>query len=155
MKAMIRFSLMALAVAASTASYAADVSEASVMAFIAQIDKAILARDPEAVERLVSSNVDISGTLTTSGVKQAFRMNKAQYLEGLKATWAQADEYSYERKNVKVQVSGGRATITATVIERMRVGGNHITSNSNESAVVESVNGSLQLTKVTANGLLQ
>jgi thiol:disulfide interchange protein len=125
------------------------------MAFIAQIDKAILARDPEVVGRLVSSNVDISGTLATSGVKQAFRMNKTQHLESLNATWAQADEYSYERKNVKVQVSGGKATITATVIERMHVGGTRITSNSNESAVVDSVNGSLQLTKVTANGLLQ
>jgi Domain of unknown function (DUF4440) len=155
MRAMMRCALILLAVVASTVSYAADISEASVMAFIAQLDKAIHARDPEAVGMLVSANVDISVTITENGLKQSFRMNKAQYIEVLKVTWAQADEYAYERKNVKVQASGGKATVTATVVERMRVGGNRIVSNANESAVIESVRGRLLLTKVSADGFLQ
>ena len=155
MRAMIRLSLMLLAIGASTVSHAADISETSVMALIAQLDKAILARDPEAVGILVSANADIFVTITENGVKQSFRMNKAQYIESLKAAWAQVDEYAYERKNVKVQVSGGKATVTATVVERMRVGGNRIASNSNESAVIESVRGRLLLTKASADGFLQ
>lgn len=155
MRAMIRLSLMLLAIGASTVSYAADISETSVMALIAQLDKAILAQDPEAVGILVSANADISVTITENGVKQSFRMNKAQYIESLKAAWAQVDEYAYERKNVKVQISGGKATVTATVVERMSVGGNRIASNSNESAVIESVRGRLLLTKASADGFLQ
>jgi phage antirepressor YoqD-like protein len=155
MRAMMRFALILLAVVAPTVSYAADISEASVMALIAQLDKAILARDPEAVGILVSAEADISVTITENGVKQSFRMNKAQYIEGLKATWAQTEKYAYERKNVKVQTSGGKATVTATVVERMSVGGNRIVSNSNESAVIESVRGTLLLTKVSADGFLQ
>lgn len=155
MRAMMRFSLMLLAVGASTVSYAADISEASVMAFIAQLDKAILARDAEAVGILVRANAEISVTITENGVKQSLRMNKAQYIEGLKAAWAQVDEYAYERKNVKVHTSGGKATVTATVVEKMSVGGNRIASSSNESAVIESVRGRLLLTKASADLFLQ
>lgn len=155
MKTVARLFLMLIAVVAATTSYATDLSESSVMALMAQMDQAIHERDAEAVGKLVSPMVEMSGSVTSNGVRQPFHMNKSQYMQSLRMVWAQASEYSYERKNVKIRLAQGKAIVTATVIERMRIGTNHITSTSDESAEIALVNGKLQLTRVTANGFVQ
>lgn len=136
-------------------SYATEVSEASVTALVAQLDKAISARDAEGVGRLISPGVKMTWVVSVNGVRQVAHLNKAQYMEMLRAGWAQAEEYSYERKNTTIRVSGGRAMLSGTVIERMRLGGERITGRSTESATVELVGGRLLITEIKAESLLQ
>lgn len=60
-----------------TSTYAAEVSETSVMSLIAQMGRAVSVGDLEMVGKLISENADISGTITWNGVKKTFRLNKA------------------------------------------------------------------------------
>lgn len=91
----IKFALILIVSLSSFSTYAAELTEASVMNFISELDTAISTRNPDAVGELMAENVDITGTVTAQGTKQSYQMNKAQYMEVLKATWAQAESYTY------------------------------------------------------------
>lgn len=151
MKSILCSTLLALAVITFTPSYAAEIPEASVNSLIAQFEKAATDRDSEIVQDLISEDATMSGTVTMNGVKWTFQMNKAQFMESLKESWALADKYSYELKNFKVQISDGETTITSNLIEKIQIGKNVFTSNAIESTVVDLVNGKLQITKATAD----
>lgn len=82
-------------------------------------------------------------------------MDRTEYLEALKAGWELADKHSYELKNVKIQLLGGKATYTGTEVEKLRLGENRITVKSNISGTIESIHGRLQFTKIIGDAAVQ
>lgn len=133
--------------------HAAQLDKNSIMQLMGKMDEMAASKNADAIAGYMSSDIKITMNISAQGQTQVLKPNKDQYLQMLKQGWAVAQNYSYKRDNVKINIveKGKKAVVTADVIESMIVQGQNFTGNSTEEAVVELVNGKLLITSVTGN----
>jgi hypothetical protein len=129
--------------------------EAAVQELVARLDRAIAAKNATEVGKLISESAEFSGTVTAGGRTRTLKVNKAQYVAGLREMWMQASNYMYRRTNQEIAVSGSKATVTADVFESMIVQGQYVQAKSKEHWTLEKVNGVFLVTGMVAKGSMR
>lgn len=147
--------LLLLALLLPLPALAADLTEADVRGFLAQVDAAIARRDATALGATLSDTAEFVVVISHGGQVQPIRLDKPQYMQMLRDTWRLASDYQYQRQQQVVRITGAKATVTAQVTESMTLQGRRMTSVASETAIIERVGGRLLLTRVVANGNLQ
>lgn len=144
------FAVLMLAVF-SMQVFAQGVTEDDARAILANVDRAIPLKDFEVIAAALSDDVVIEANIAMGGQSQAYTYRKAEYLQGLRDSWAQTSEYEYKRDNQSIVVSGGTATVSADVVESMVIQGQAFTSKSREVATIERVDGVPLITRIVAD----
>lgn len=127
-----------------------SLDEATVRKIMAEIDRATDARDVNGVVRHLSENAVITADIESQGQSQRVTLNKTEYTQMLTQAWAAVDTYDYKRSNQKISISGGRAVVTADILETVTAQGQTMSTTSAETAVIELVGGKPMVTKVSA-----
>ena len=139
------------AVIASLTACSAKMTEADIHQVMADIDQATQQRDVAVLERVLAPQAEIEIDMRVANLPEPLKMNKGQYLQLLKAGWAEAGtSYQYERSNTRINMApGGKAaTASATVKETSKIQGQVMTSVSDEVATFVLKDGKPQVTKV-------
>ena len=149
---MIRAGLVAivLLLLAPSLGFAQAVEEPAVRKMLAEVDRAIAERNVDAVAHHLSESATFTVEINVDGQAQRATVSKPEYVTALRQTWSAVDDYTYRRSNEKISIRGGRAVVTATVVETMTLQGKTIKTTSQETAVIEMVAGRPQLTSATA-----
>lgn len=152
MKIIIRNLFLFTCIALSMSLHAAaQLDKDSIMQFMGTMDKLAIEMNADAIAGYLSDDIKITMNISLQGQTQVLKPSKQEYLQMLKQGWAVAQNYSYKRENVKINIveKGRKAVVTADVIESMTIQGQDITGKSTEEAVVELVNGKLLITAVS------
>ena len=126
---------------ASIQAMAQGVSRADAEALLTQLDRAVAARDTDAITAVLSEQVAIDATIRMGGQTQRFTFGKVDYVQSLEEGWAQVTEYAYRRDNQTIEVIGDKAVVTADVSESTKILGQGFESRSREIATIERVEG--------------
>lgn len=127
---------------------AADLTEAQVNHVIENVDNAINALDADRLANAFSSNVKISMTLHIQGQKQVLQFSKPEYIEMLKQGWQHHTNYQYKRSNLKIQIQGNKAAVSADITESMDINGQKLSGKSKEEVSIELIDGKPLITHV-------
>lgn len=133
----------------SSITYAAGISEKDVKSVMSKVDSAIANLDVKKVASTLSDNVTITMNISMQGKTQVMKPTKSQYISMLQQGWSMYSNYKYNRSNVKINIKGSKAYVSADVSESMTVQGKTISGNSKEEIIVEVVNGKTLITSVT------
>jgi hypothetical protein len=141
-----------LALLSSAAGSTTELTEASVRALIAKVDRAIPARNVAVIAEVLAERVVISVNMTVNGQLQHLSPDRGQYLDMLKQTWATVSDYRYRRYNQRITIEGHQAIVTADVWESATLNGQTMSTQSRETTIIESVDGKLQATAISTTG---
>lgn len=155
METMARILVITLALIAPAQVAGQQADEAAVQAFVLRLDRAIAAKNATEVGSLISENAEFSGTVSFGGRTKTLKVNKAQYVQGLREMWMQASNYMYRRTNQEIAISGGKVTVTADVFESMIVQGQYVQAKSKELWTLEKINGAFLVTGMVAKGTMR
>lgn len=126
-------------------------TEVEVRALLDSADRAIAAKDIDALATTLSEDVQISGAMSAENVLvDRFRFDKPRYLAALRDNWTQATDYTYRRTNQRIVVSGAVATVTADVFESATVAGGVLRTQTRETTTVERRSGAVVVTRIEA-----
>jgi hypothetical protein len=129
-------------------AFAEGLTEQAVNAFIAQVDKAVLRMDADAVGEALSDQASITLNIAAGGRKAVYRYSKTEYLKILEEGWSKYTNYKYRRTTVKLTITGNRAFLVTDVHESMTVEGRNISGTATEEVTVERIDGDLRITKI-------
>ena len=129
-------------------SYAADITEENVNALMSKIDNAIVSLNVDEVSKTLSDSVTITMNISMQGKTQVLRPSKKEYMAMLQQGWSMYTNYKYNRSNVKINIQGNKALVSADVKESMTVQGQNITGKSKEEITLEVINGKTLITSV-------
>jgi hypothetical protein len=121
----------------------------------ARIDRAIPAKDIDALADAFSDGVQISVTVTIGTDVQHYRYDKREYLQSLRDAWAMSSDYRYRRSNQKIVVSGDVVTATADVEESAAVAGGTFHTRARETVTIERVGGEPRVTRIVGEGTVR
>jgi hypothetical protein len=155
MKSITSVMVIALLLIAPAQVTGQQADEAAVQAFVLRLDQAIAAKNATEVGKLISENAEFSGTVTAGGRTRTLKVNKTQYVAGLREMWMQASNYMYRRTNQEIAISGSKATVTADVFESMIVQGQYVQAKSKEFWTLEKINGAFLVTGMVAKGTMR
>ena len=155
MKRFLNAVLLTLAGILAAPSFAAGISEGAVKKLMADVDKAIPARNVAVIERLLADDVAIELTVNVDGNIRRFDMSRDEYLTMVRQAWSAATTYTYKRTNQKIVIQGRKAVVTADVTESLSSHGRTVVTRSQETAVVEDVRGTLQATAIRVVSLAE
>jgi hypothetical protein len=127
--------------------------EAAVRKVLAEVDRAAAERNADGVARHVSESAKLTVEMTTNGQPQSVSMNKSQYVDAMRQTWAAVEDYEFQRLNVRITIAGARATVTSTLLESITMQGQTLRTTTEDTSVLELVSGRPQL--VSSIGKLQ
>ena len=127
---------------------AADLTEAAVTRMVAEVDRAIPAKDLKALRAALADNVLITLSLDLPGQPERVTLAKDQYLTMVEKAWATATEYSYRRSNQKIDLRGELAIVSADVWESLTTNGRRMVTESRETAIIAEIDGRLQITAI-------
>jgi hypothetical protein len=151
MRKIINTCLAGLLVFASTTSFAADLTRASVDALIAKVDTSANKLDAEGIAKTMSDNVEIVMNISAQGQNQVVKPSKQEYIDLLKQGWAATQNYKYTRTNMKVALNGNKAVVTADIKESMTIQGQTIAGTTKEETTIELVNNAPLITKIVGH----
>lgn len=137
-------------IAASVAS-AAGLTNKSVEAVLAQIDNAANTLDANAVASVMSDDVSITMNISMQGKSQVLKPSKQEYIAMLQQGWAMYQDYKYKRSNVKIDLQGNKAVVSADVSESMTVQGQTLAGVSKETVTIEVINGKPMVTRIVGH----
>lgn len=131
---------------------AGEISESQVKKLIDQMDSAIETKSVEQIADTLSDTVTIKMNIHANGnLLQTLKMTKSEYISLVKQGWDAASSYSYVRNNEKINISGEVATVTAEVVEVAVIQGQTIKTRTQETAIIEMVDGAPLVTKITGD----
>jgi hypothetical protein len=128
------------------------ISEKDVNDLIAKADKAIAAKNADEMATLLSDSVQVNVSISQNGSVQKMSFGKPAYINLLRQAWAAAEDYRYERINLKISLDGDKATISSDLKESMTMRGEHISSVSKETTVVVMEHGKPVISKMDSAG---
>ncbi len=128
-----------------------SVSEKDVNDFMAKADSAIAAKNADAFADLMSNSVQVNMSVSQNGSAQNTSLGKAAYIELMKQSWSVAQDYRYERTNVKISIQGNKATVSDDMHESMVVQGKRVSADSKETAILVREKGKLVILRVDAS----
>jgi hypothetical protein len=141
--------LIALLSFAACPAFAQAMEEATIRRLIAEVDRALAARNLDAVAHHISETARLTVETNVGGNVERITMSKAEYVDAIRLTWATVDEYDVRRSNVRISLTGGRATITSTVSESITVRGKTLRTTSTDTSIVELIDGRPQVTSAS------
>ncbi len=128
-----------------------DLTEEIVKTALYKIDNAVENMDADGVSDALSDDVIIVLNIKTQGQNEVIRPSKQEYIAMLKDGWSMSKNYKYTRSNLKIDIQGDKAIITADTRESMTVQGQHITSKVSEKVTMELINGKPLITNVVGH----
>lgn len=149
MKSIVKSGFIIFSLLISSISYAADISEKDVKSVMSKVDNAITTLNVKEVANALSDNVTITMNISVQGKTQVMKPSKSEYIAMLQQGWSMYKDYKYNRSNVKINIKGSKAYVSADVSESMTVQGKTISGNSKEKMIVEVINGKTLITSVT------
>ena len=133
---------------------AASLDEKTVVGILQTLDQAVLDKNIQPFENLISPNADIKVYL--GGPKgEVKKFSKKEYIDALKQGWQNPQDYTYKRTSIKTRFSDDKrkAFIKSTVKESLTVKGQTVASTSEEEMTIELVNDTFVITKMIAIAL--
>lgn len=143
----------AAVVAPAPASSAALVAltKADLEAWLKDVDQATVNKNVELIGSTMAEDVKIvvKNMPSESGPK-TMEINKSDYMKGLKATWENVKDYTYERRDVVIEIDneGKKAVISATIAESMLMQEQKVSTVTKEKAEIELRDGKPVVTLV-------
>lgn len=131
-----------------TTAHAADITKEDVMQVIAKIDSAIDSENAKALGNELSEDVDITLNFIEQGEEKVMKLSKEDYLLLLEQGWSQFSDYSYRRSDLKIDLQGAKAFVTATVHEKMIIQEQEYSGKSHEETTIELIDGEPRVTAV-------
>ncbi|MCW8930310.1 MAG: nuclear transport factor 2 family protein [Gammaproteobacteria bacterium] len=136
-------------------TFASDITKNDVMNLIDVIDKAISSQDAKKLANIFSDDVKMTMKVTMAGASETITASKQEYITMAKESWAVSDNYKYSRNNVKIDISGNVANVSADVNESMTMSAEgrsiSIKSDSFETLTIEMINDVPLITKLKAD----
>lgn len=127
------------------------ISEKDVNDFMAKADSAIAAKNADEFAGLMSNSVLVNMSVSQNGSAQNTSLGKAAYIELMKQSWSVAQDYRYERTNVKISIQGNKATVSDDMHESMVVQGKRVSADSKETTILVREKGKLVILRVDAS----
>ena len=115
---------------------------------ISELDAATENMDADPFSDALSDDVKIVITINMQGQSQVIRPSKKEYIVMLEEGWAAASNYEYTRSNLKIDMQGNKALVTAIIRESMTVRGRNLNTRTFEKVTMELIDGKLLITKV-------
>jgi len=150
MKRMARGCFFVIILFTSAISVASGLSEDSVNELLERVDNAAVNLNAEEISNALSNNVQITINISSQGKTQVLKLSKQEYIDMLKQGWSMYKNYKYSKSNVKINIQGSAAYVSADIKESMTVQGQDISGNSKEDLTIELVNGRVLITSVVA-----
>jgi hypothetical protein len=135
---------------------AASPSQAEVRQLFQQLAEALAQKDrnPDQIMRFYAPDCSFEITITNTG--QSVRLDRQQYYQALEISLQQHKAHSYQQAIAKIQISGQRAIVQATVTESITyASGLAVQGISQQVIVLEERNSKLLITQVAANTCLE
>ena len=148
MKNVVKVYVLVLFLMTSIAANASGLTEDSVKALIAKVDKAVITLNSSEISDLLSNNVVIIMNINMQGKDHVMKPNKQEYISMLKEGWATYTNYTYKKSNTIIKIKGETATVTANIKESMTVQGQDISGETKEEVTIKLVDGKPLVTKV-------
>ena len=141
------FISFATVISCSSSSYD-SLTEELVRSVISALDDATENKDATIFSDALSDDVKIIITINFQGQSQVVRPSKQEYIVMLEEGWAAASNYEYARTNLKIDMQGNKALITAIIRESMTVRGRNMNTRTFERVTMELIDGKPLITKV-------
>jgi ketosteroid isomerase-like protein len=125
--------------------------------FYTGLEKAINARDVDAVLESVSDDVEINLTMMTADGNQEIHLSREEYAANMKKTFKAADYYSYRIENIEITITdaGRRAIVELRAQEKISLENQTLSAISKGESEIRLVNGKLQATRIDGVVMLQ
>jgi len=140
------FSFLAAAISCSSPS--SDLTEEIVRGVVTKMERAVDNRDIDGFSEALSDDVTIVMNIRMRGQTQVLRPSKQEYVSMLEQSWSVSKNYKYSRSNLKIDIQGNRAVVTADVSESMTVQGRNISAETHEEVTIKMVNSKPLVTNV-------
>jgi len=137
--------IISFATLVSCSSSYDSLTEEIVRGVISELDAATENMDADPFSDALSDDVKIVITINMQGQSQVIRPLLLE--EG----WAEASNYEYTRTNLKIDIQGDKAFITAIIRESMTVRGRTMNTRTHEKVTMELINGKPLITKVVGS----
>lgn len=156
MKSTLRIGLSTLllcGVQAATAAPPPKLTEAAVVAFMAEVSAASQARDVERIGRLMAPECVVVFNSSDRRDQVASQLDRTAYLARLREGYSSltdVKDYRYQTSNLRVQLAADakQAIVDADVTEQLSFNDRNVVTHSHEASVVELRDGRPQLVKV-------
>jgi len=128
------------------------INEAMVMEVIEASEEAIQRGDIDGVMNLLADNVVIEMSMATPRGKQQKTLTREQYRDTLEKSWHSVKDYQYETSDADIGIDPRRnvAVVTQTIHESMTLFGQTVRSKSEETSVIEIIDGKPLVTRISA-----
>ncbi len=125
-----------------------SLTEELVRSVISELDDATENMDANVFSDALSDDVKIVITINFQGQSQVIRPSKQEYIVMLEEGWAEASNYEYTRSNLKIDMQGNKALVTAIIRESMTVRGRNMNTRTFEKVTMKLIDGKPLITKV-------
>ena len=142
--------LSATIILSGCSSFSGDVSKSSIKNYIEEFDIAFKYKDINKISSLISDSAEIYSETTLNGSTENTKLNKEEYLSGLKNLWGSSSNYVCKNGKSKIAISSDIATVTRKVQESMQVGENQVVSLSKTIVTIEFQNEKLLAVKAVS-----
>ena len=143
--------IISFATLVSCSSSYDSLTEEIVRGVISELDSATENMDADPFSDALSDDVKIVITINMQGQSQVIRPSKKEYIVMLEEGWTEASNYEYTRTNLKIDIQGNKAFITAIIRESMTVRGRNMNARTHEKVTMELINGKPLITKVVGS----
>jgi ketosteroid isomerase-like protein len=143
------FSFLAAVISCSSPSN--DLTEEIVRDVVIEMENAVNNGDIDGFSAALSDDVTIVMNIRMQGKTQVLRPSKQEYISMLEQSWSVSENYRYSRSNLKIDIQGNKAVVTADISESMTVQGRNIAAETHEEVTIEMVNSKPLVTNVVGH----
>ncbi len=140
--------IISFATVISCSSSYDSLTEEIVRGVISELDAATENMDADPFSDALSDDVKIVITINFQGQSQVISPSKQEYIVMLEEGWAEASNYEYTRSNLKIDMQGNKALVTAIIRESMTVRGRNMNTRTFEKVTMELIDGKPLITEV-------
>jgi ketosteroid isomerase-like protein len=128
------------------------ITEQKVSAFLAEMDKAAMNKDVEAIIAGMSEDVRLKVTIEGFGPTQILTFNRDEYRDHSMRSMAFVGDYKYRRGEtiIKVEPDGQTAYVADETFETMTIGGQTVGTVARGTSTLKLENGKLVITRSEA-----
>ncbi len=115
-------------------------TKADLEAWLKDVDQAAVNKSVEVIGSIMAEDMKIVvKNLPSESGPKTMEMNKSDYMKGLKATWENVKDYTYERRDVVIEIDneGKKAVISSNIAESMLMQEQKVSTVTKEKAEVE------------------
>lgn len=141
--------VFAVSFSAIITSSASELTQDAVTSLISKIDLSISSLNTKTLTETISRDAEIILNVNIQGKKQVVKPSRDEYIEMIKQGWEMYTDYKYNRSNLAIRIDKNRAFVTSDIDESLTTRGQSISGHSKEEIIIEIVEGSPLITKIT------